>query len=54
MQFSKMYKAIYRFYIHTRKTLGLKQNDIFQDIKTSKKSKNPGIVSNIFKLLILI
>ena len=36
-----MYKSNYRFYIQIRKSLGLKLNEIFQELKASKRSKAP-------------
>ena len=36
-----MEKANFRFYIQIRKTLGLKSNEIFQELRTAKRSKAP-------------
>ena len=38
-----MEKANFRFYIQIRKTLGLKPNEIFQELRTAKRSKAPSL-----------
>ena len=38
-----MEKANFRKYIQIRKTLGLKSNEFFQELRTAKRSKAPSL-----------